>query len=157
MRTPASVQVPVGSLEGTLPVIKLTFRGEVVIDKPLPIYDTGPIVLDEKSAEKFYSYNGRGYESPKTLYKMRWAVRTGCASMTFHTNGEGEVALVSIGSSRRVMLKDGSTEEIVIGGGRDSRDYTTRAFSEGNAVAVKDSSDRPVSSTLSEIKRPSES
>jgi len=133
----ASVQVPVGSLEGTLPVIKLTFRGEVVIDKPLPIYDAGPIVLDEKSAEKFYSYNGRGYESPKTLYKMRWAVRTGCASMTFHTNGEGEVALVSNGSSRRVMLKDGSTEEIVIGGDETLEITPPEPFLKGTPLPLK--------------------
>ena len=111
----ASLQIPAGSLEGTLPVIKLTFRSELVIDKSLPIYDAGPSVLDEKSAEKFYNYNGRGYEAPKTLYKMRWAVRRGCASTTFHAKGEGEVALVSNGSSRKVMLKDGSTEEVVIG------------------------------------------
>ena len=110
-----SVEVPAGSLEGTLPVIRLGFRNMLVIDKPLGMASTGPFVLGEKSAAKFYNYNGLGYEAPKTLYKMRWAVRKGCASMTFHTEGEGEVTLVAEGRARTVTLKDGATEAVTIG------------------------------------------
>ena len=111
----ASFAVPSGSLNGTLPVIRLKFRGALVIDKPLSAPGSGPVTLDETSAEKFYNYNGQGYEAPKTLYKMRWTVRPGCATLKFHTTGAGAVALVSNGTSREAALHDGSIQNVVVG------------------------------------------
>jgi alpha-L-fucosidase len=109
----ALLQASAESLDGPMSVVKVTFRNKLVVDKPHPVSEAR--VLEEKSAEKFYNYNGRGYEAPKTVYKLRWAVASGCASLTFHTQGEGEVALVSNASSRKIALKDGAKAEVVIG------------------------------------------
>ena len=109
----AVVDLPEASVKGTMPVIKLQFRGSLRIDEQLP--QVGPVTLEAKVAEKFYNYNGRGYEAPKTLYKLRWAVRPGSVCATFHADGEGNVALVSNGQARTVLLKDGSRESIHVG------------------------------------------
>jgi alpha-L-fucosidase len=133
----AVVRVPEGSLLGFLPVIKLTFRNSVRVDAPLPTYAAGSLLLDAQSAEKFYNYNGEGYEAPKTLYKMRWAVRSGCASLSFHAKGEGQVALVSNGHARTVTLHDGAHEDIVIGSD-DSLELTpTEPFLKGTPLPLE--------------------
>jgi alpha-L-fucosidase len=107
------VKLPADAVTGTMPVIKLQFRGALKIDEALP--KEGPLTLDVSAAQKFYNYNGRGYEAPKTLYKYRWAVRPGCAALTFHVDGEGSVAMVSNGHSRVISVKDGARERVVIG------------------------------------------
>jgi len=112
-RDAAIVDLPEAAIKGTMPVIKLQFRGSLRMDEQLP--QPGPVTLDAKAAEKFYNYNGQGYEAPKTLYKLRWAVRPGLACATFHADGEGNVALVSNGQARAITLKDGSRESIHVG------------------------------------------
>lgn len=107
------VKVPSDAVTGTMPVIKLQLQGALKIDEVLP--PAGPITLDPKTAEKFYNYNGQGYEAPKTLYKYRWALRPGCADLTFHVNREGSVALVSNSHARTVTLKEGTVEKITVG------------------------------------------
>jgi alpha-L-fucosidase len=107
------VKLPTDAVSGTMPVIKLQFNGVLKIDEALP--KQGPLTLDANAAQKFYNYNGRGYEAPKTLYKYRWAVRPGCAALTFHVGGEGSVAMVSNGHSRVIAMKDGAREQVRIG------------------------------------------
>ncbi|MFC5862764.1 alpha-L-fucosidase [Acidicapsa dinghuensis] len=109
----AIVELPSDAVSGTMPVIKLQYRGALKIDEVLA--PAGPGTLQVADAEKFYNYNGQGYEVPKTLYKLRWAVQSGCAALTFHADGEGRVALVSNGDARTVTLKDGAQQNIIIG------------------------------------------
>lgn len=109
----AVVKLPSGGLTGTMPVIKLQFRGALNIDQVLP--PAGAVTLEESDAEKFYNYNGQGYEAPKALYKLHWNVHSGCASLTFHVNGEGRIALVSNGQARLVAVKEGTRENVIIG------------------------------------------
>jgi alpha-L-fucosidase len=107
------VKLPTDAVSGTMPVIKLQFNGVLKIDEALP--KQSPLTLEVSAAQKFYNYNGQGYEAPKTLYKYRWAVRPGCAALTFHVGGEGSVAMVSNGHSRVIAMKDGAREPVIIG------------------------------------------
>jgi len=132
-----SLQIPSGSLDGAMPVIKLTFRKTLAIDKPQPTLGVSASVLDENNAEKFYNYNGRGYEAPKTIYKLRWPVQAGCASLTFHTSAAGEVALVSNGTARKIVVKDGSTAEVVIGSGETLEITPPQPFLKGTPLPFK--------------------
>jgi alpha-L-fucosidase len=109
----AIVELESGTATGTMPVLKLRLKGSLKIDEALP--PAGPLTLDAKTAEKFYNYNGRGYEAPKTVYKLRWPVPSGCASLTFHVDGQGSVALVSNSRARTVAIKEGTKENVTIG------------------------------------------
>ena len=108
----AVVTLPPGPQAGTMPVIKMQFRGPLTIDQVPP--PTGPVVLDLQTAEKFYNYNGQGYEAPKTLYKLRWNVQSGCAALTFHVDGAGKIALVSNHQARTLTLGAGSIQHVTI-------------------------------------------
>jgi alpha-L-fucosidase len=130
----ALLQVPAGSLDGSMSVVKVTYRGKLNIDKAHPVSEAR--VLDGKSAEKFYNYNGEGYGAPKTVYKVRWAVARGCASLTFQTKGEGDVALVANGLSRTIALKDGAKEEVVIGANETLEFTPPEPFIKGTPLAV---------------------
>jgi alpha-L-fucosidase len=109
----AIVDLPADAVRGFMPVIKLQFQGALKIDEVLP--PAGPVKLEAAEAQKFYNYNGQGYEAPQTLYKLRWAVHSGCAALTFHVDGEGRVALISNGRTRLVDLKEGTRESVTIG------------------------------------------
>jgi len=58
-----------------LPVIVVTFSRPLHVqpDTIAPQVD-GSIVLKASQADHFMNYNGRGYEAPSTLYKLRWNV-----------------------------------------------------------------------------------
>jgi alpha-L-fucosidase len=134
----ALVKLSPGSLNGTLPVIKLKFGGALLIDKPLPSHGAdGSFVLNAETAEKFYNYNGFGYGEPKTLYKMRWAVPQGCASVKFHATGEGEVALVWNGAARKTSLKEGSVQNVSIGPDEAIEITPPEPFQKGTPLALE--------------------
>jgi alpha-L-fucosidase len=56
-------------------VVVVEFSGKLDVTPTLtkPNND-GIISLDSKKAEKFYNYNGYGYEDPRTVYKEQWAI-----------------------------------------------------------------------------------
>ena len=127
------VKLPTDAVAGTMPVIKLQFRGPLTIDEPQPA--AGPLTLEPTSAQKFYNYNGRGYEAPKTLYKYRWIVRSGCAALTFHVDGEGSVAMISNGHARTVALKEGVHEQVTIGPDHTLEFTPPEPFEKGTPLA----------------------
>jgi alpha-L-fucosidase len=109
----ATIDFPPDSVSGFMPVIKLRYQGPLnVEERVLPAV---PLTLDTSMAQKFYNYNGEGYEAPQTLYKLRWAIHSGCANLTFHAEGEGKIALVSNGSARPVDIREGAREDVTIG------------------------------------------
>jgi alpha-L-fucosidase len=58
-----------------LPVIAVTFRGPLQVQPQTVAPQTdGSIHLKPAQADHFMNYNGRGYEAPSTLYKLRWNV-----------------------------------------------------------------------------------
>jgi len=117
-----------------MPVIKLQFRGALKIDEVLP--PAGAVTLEESDAEKFYNYNGEGYEAPKTLYKLHWTVHPGCASLTFHVNGEGRIALVSNGQAPLVAVNEGMRENVIIGADRTLELTPPEPFLKGTALPL---------------------
>ncbi len=130
----ATVDLPAGSATGTLPVLKLQFRGPLKIDEVLR--NDGPVTLDVKTAEKFYNYNGFGYGDPKTVYKLRWLVRSGCATVAFHANGRGSVALVTNGQARTVSLEEGSKMDVTIGQDHTLELTPPQPFVKGTPLAL---------------------
>ncbi len=107
------VRLPAKGLPGAMPVIKLAFDGALKVDEAL--LPAVPQVLEASAAQKFYNYNGEGYEAPKTLYKLRWTVRPGCASLSFQAEGEGRFAIVSNGHAHTVTTGDIAEQLVRIG------------------------------------------
>jgi alpha-L-fucosidase len=69
------IQVSQASIEnaGFLPVIVLPFTGTLDVQQPtIPAEANGSFALTPELADHFFNYNGRGYEAPPTLYKLRW-------------------------------------------------------------------------------------
>ena len=131
------ISVPAGMLKGTLPVLKVTYTGTVRIDPALPVADgSGVIHLSESAGEKFYNYNGRGYEAPKTLYKLRWTAPAGCAAATFHTPGEGDVALVAHGTAQPLHVRDGVTVPLRVGEDHTLEVTPPEPFLKGTPLAI---------------------
>ena len=129
------LELPSNAVTGAMPVIKLQFRGDLNTSDAQP--PEGPLTLDASAAEKFYNYNGQGYEAPKTLYKYRWAVHSGCASLTFHVDGEGSVAMVSNGHSRMVTLSEGTHEKATIGPDQTLAFTPPEPFKKGTPLPLK--------------------
>jgi alpha-L-fucosidase len=58
-----------------LPVIAVTFRGPLQVQPQTVAPQTdGSIHHTPPQADHLMNYNGRGYEAPSTLYKLRWNV-----------------------------------------------------------------------------------
>ena len=71
----ASVRIGKDSLAGAgyLPVIVLPFSGRLEVAPASTASDAaGNFFLTPSAADRFFNYNGAGYEAPKTLYKLRW-------------------------------------------------------------------------------------
>src|SRR4029077_20132254 len=71
----ASVRIGKDSLAGAgyLPVIVLPFSGRLEVAPASTAPDAaGNFLLTPSAADRFFNYNGAGYEAPKTLYKLRW-------------------------------------------------------------------------------------
>ncbi len=64
-----------GTSAAVLPVIVVELAEPLLVqpDSIAPQPD-GSIVLKASQADHFMNYNGRGYEAPATLYKLRWKV-----------------------------------------------------------------------------------
>jgi alpha-L-fucosidase len=62
------------SSAGFLPVIVIPFTGRLSVRSAATISAEadGSVLLDTTKADKFLNYNGRGYEAPATIYKLRW-------------------------------------------------------------------------------------
>ncbi|AEU35935.1 alpha-L-fucosidase [Granulicella mallensis] len=103
-------------LSGYLPVIKLTTAQGLVVQHDIPQWAPhGALKLTSAEAEKYFNYNGRGYEAPATLYKMRWYLPAGCTHLTFHTEGQGTVALVADHKATAISLADGTERTVTVG------------------------------------------
>ncbi len=110
------VDSPAHWQSGFLPVIKLSTSGGLVVKRSVPHWnENGAILLTAETAEKFYNYNGRGYEAPKTLYKMRWYLPQGCAHLQFHTQEVGNIAVVTSGHQTLFQVSDGAEHQVEIG------------------------------------------
>jgi alpha-L-fucosidase len=83
-------RIPVAAREDStvvrfLPVIAIPIPGKLIVRQPA--FAPGPdgtFTLTAKQADRFYNYNGYGYEDPPTLYKLRWnlAARPGRYTLT---------------------------------------------------------------------------
>jgi alpha-L-fucosidase len=103
-------------MSGYLPVIKLTTSSGLLVQHDIPKWGQhGAISLTVAEAEKYYNYNGMGYEAPATLYKMRWYLPAGCAHLTFHTEGQGTVALVANHKTTTISLSEKTDRTVAIG------------------------------------------
>ena len=70
-----TIQVSPTSMEsaGFLPVIVLPFGGKLDVKQPtISPEANGSFALTPETADHFFNYNGRDYEAPPTLYKLRW-------------------------------------------------------------------------------------
>ncbi len=132
------VQKPSDGLHGFLPVVKLTYRGPLRVVKPkIAAEPDGSYRLTAQNAEKFYNYNGFGYEDPKTLYKMRWEVEAGCYAATFKAAGSGEVALVEKGAERTISISDGKVLKVEVGSDAAFEITPKEPFLKGTALPLK--------------------
>jgi alpha-L-fucosidase len=92
-----TIQVPQTSIEnaGFLPVIVLPFSGKLDVTQPAISPDpNGSFALTPETADHFFNYNGRGYEAPPTLYKLRWllAATPGTYNVELDVKLDGQVA-----------------------------------------------------------------
>ncbi|ADV84573.1 alpha-L-fucosidase [Terriglobus saanensis] len=132
------VQKPADWFHGFLPVVKLTYRGPLRVTKPKIAAETdGSYRLTAQNAEKFYNYNGFGYEDPKTLYKMRWEIAAGCYAATFKTAGSGAAALVAKGAARTVSVADGTVVKVEVGTDATFEITPKEPFLKGTALPLK--------------------
>jgi len=126
-----------GESASFLPVIVVRFNGPLQVQPDTIVPQTdGSIVLKAAQADHFMNYNGRGYEAPSTLYKLRWNVaakpgsyrvgfvidpRLQNAGAVVMVNGKSTVAKFAapgdIASSQELTL----TETVTIG----DKAYTT--------------------------------
>jgi alpha-L-fucosidase len=110
------IDLPESASAEFLPVVKLeTASGLIVRPAILPAGPDGAIALTTDNAETFYNYNGRGYYDPKTLYKLRWYVPSGCHSLRFHGDSPSSVAVVSDGLVQTIQAGEGAIAEVRIG------------------------------------------
>ncbi len=62
-----------GAIDRFLPVIAIPIPGKLSVRQPAFAPNArGVFTLTTKQADRFYNYNGYGYEAPPTLYKLRW-------------------------------------------------------------------------------------
>jgi alpha-L-fucosidase len=109
-----------GALSSCLPVIVAQYGGplEVQPDTIAP-GSGGSIVLKASQADHFMNYNGRGYEAPSTLYKLRWHAAappgTYRIAITYRPLLHGGEAAVMVGNRALAIQVDGTA-----GGGTSS-------------------------------------
>ena len=101
-----------------LPVIAIPYTGKLTVRPATTILPAGDgsVLLPEAAADKFLNYNGRGYEAPATIYKLRWwtAVRPGRYRAEIHYHQPGRAALLDLvtGAGRYgVSLQPGPGED----------------------------------------------
>ncbi|HEY1902135.1 MAG TPA: alpha-L-fucosidase [Terracidiphilus sp.] len=64
-----------GTSAAVLPVIVVKFDAPLLVQpETIGPQPDGRIVLKASQADHFMNYNGRGYEAPATLYKLRWNI-----------------------------------------------------------------------------------
>jgi alpha-L-fucosidase len=71
LRTNSAVE---GDPANFLPVVVVPFAGKLRAQSPLISGDTRGFSLKPAQADRFYNYNGHGYEAPAILYKLRWTI-----------------------------------------------------------------------------------
>ncbi|WP_263383798.1 alpha-L-fucosidase [Granulicella arctica] len=105
-----------------LPVVVVPFTGSFNITPAQTIRpdSKGEMTLPPDKADSFFNYNGRGYEAPATLYKLRWwiASKPGTYQVAVHYNKvatAGTMTLLIGGQHRQVLLEAGSGEGVWTG------------------------------------------
>ena len=103
---------------GYLPVIAIPYTGKLAVRPATTVFPSadGSVLLTEATADKFLNYNGRGYEAPATIYKLRWwtAARPGHYRVEIRygkTDQAGIMDLVTGANTYKVPLKPGSDED----------------------------------------------
>ena len=140
---------------GFLPVVVVPFAGELGV-RPAGMVKAGSdggVALEATGADQFLNFNGRGYEAPATIYKLRWylaatpgryraEVRYAKAAMA------GTMVLQVGGERREVTLEAGkgagvwsSEVQVMRGpaavGGAESVELTPKQpFAKGTALPV---------------------
>jgi len=93
-----------------LPVVVLPFEGALHVAPPtVAATPDGSFVLTPEEADRFYNYNGYGYEDPATLYKLRWFAATKPGRYTLQVDYNGATASAAIdivvnGQRERIAL-----------------------------------------------------
>ena len=113
----ATVQLTPGALQdaGFLPVIALPFEGKLAVQQPMIAPDiNGNFALTAQEADSFYNYNGRGYEAPATLYKLRWLItaKPGIYQADVNVSGAehaSEIEIVVNGKRMRLAIAAGAS------------------------------------------------
>ena len=96
-----TIQVQQASIAdaGFLPVIVLPFSGKLEVKQPtISPGANGGFALTPDTADHFFNYNGRGYEAPPTLYKLRWllAAAPGSYSVEVDVRPDGQADATNV-------------------------------------------------------------
>ncbi len=138
-----------------LPVVVVPFTGELGV-RPASTVKAGAdghVALEAASADQFLNFNGRGYEAPATIYKLRWfaAAAPGRYRAEVHyakAASGGTMVLLVGGERREVTLEAGkgagvwsSEVQVLRGpaavGGAESVELTPKQpFVKGTALPV---------------------
>ena len=111
----AGATVKVGGLAGAgyMPVVAIPFEGTLHVRPTAVAPGTdGHVRLLAAHAERFFNYNGYGYEDPPTIYKLRWyaGVGAGDYTLTVHYRDAGASAQMDVwvdGHHRMLALRAG--------------------------------------------------
>lgn len=95
-----------------LTVVVAEYNGKLnVIPPAIKPNADGVIQLDSKKADKFYNYNGYGYEDPPTTYKEQWAIAATKpgrykVDVVYRKPSEGSKVNILIGQQRVAVTLD---------------------------------------------------
>jgi alpha-L-fucosidase len=102
-----------------LPVVAVPYTGKLSVRPATTVEPdaNGTVTLKESSADKFLNYNGRGYEAPATIYKLRWwmDLPAGRYKVEVHYNRPSHadvIDLVTSATRYRLPLQPGEGEGV---------------------------------------------
>ena len=153
----AVVEAPgLKTAKGFLPVVVVPFAGRLAVRPAAAVkaVGDGSVALDVAKADSFLNFNGRGYEAPATVYKLRWYAETAPgryrAEVHYAKAAEGGTMVLLVGSERHeVKLESGkgdamwsSEVQVMRGpaavGGAESVELTPKEpFVKGTPLPVK--------------------
>ena len=140
---------------GFLPVVVVPFTGALGV-RPAATVKAGAdggVVLEATAADQFLNFNGRGYEAPATLYKLRWYAGATPgryrAEVRYAKAADGGSMVLLVGGQRReVTLQPGKGDGVwssevqvrrgptAVGGAETVELTPTEPFVKGTALPV---------------------
>ncbi len=104
---------------GYMPVVVVPFTGELGVRPAAEVRagTDGSVALATAGADQFLNFNGRGYEAPATIYKLRWYAATtpGRYRAEVHyakAASAGTMVLLVGGERREVTLEAGEGDGV---------------------------------------------